>query len=113
MQLFASVACYELPERYISKLYQPVTCDKVFMFGSIANVFCSKQPVSFVTLRQVTLDYADISAETLRGFYLEAPAISNVEYDFYSTQKYSLICFSLGRVLLQNSSIKLEGADTI
>lgn len=53
------------------------------------------------------------NTDTLKGFYLEAPAISNVEYDFYSTQKYSLICFSLGRVLLQNSSIKLEGTDTI
>lgn len=51
MLLFANVACYELPERYIPELYQPVTCSKVFMFGSIANVFCSKQPVSFVTLR--------------------------------------------------------------
>ena len=44
---------------------------------------------------------------------MEAPAVSNVEYDFYSEKNYSLICFSLGRVLLQNSSIKFESTQEI
>lgn len=44
---------------------------------------------------------------------MEAPAISNVEYLFYAESQYSLMCFSLNRVLLQNSSLKLEGSGVV
>lgn len=59
MLLCLGVTFAKAPDYYIEEIYQKISCDKVFMFGKIAAVYCSPHPVSFVTLKQVTLDFAE------------------------------------------------------